>query len=209
MQSQIDINSVWAKTTDKIKHQIIHPTLWRTLEAGVPVLLDGKNFVVGFRNADYHLSGNLVTSEHKRAIEVAIAEFAGGGPYDLRTMEGTTLNDWEQVKAKEASMEVLREEARKRRDKESAQSKSWDTLLESIARTYANTPLRQLPQVRAKYVEEIVKQISDTMDVLIPAGSTDELAERSLARAIEKAATLVEIPGTAVALELARYRRSR
>jgi len=105
-------------------------------------------------------------------------------------------------------MEALKEAAYRKREVEIAVAKSWEGLLETVGRRYAALHLRQLPQFRARYIEEMLAEISDAMDVLMPEGSPkDELAERSLARVIEKVGTLVEVPPALIALELQRFRR--
>ncbi len=209
MSSQTDLQPIWNKVVDRVKQKIIHPTLWRAVELAVPITAEDGLFVVGFAATSYHMSGNLLTSEHKLAIENALFEFTGT-QYKLRVIDSVTYHDWEQVKLKEDRMKVFKEETRRKKEKESAASRSWDTLSETIGRGYAAQPLRQLPQSRARYIEEMFAAISDTMDVLLPSGGpSDELAERSLARVIEKLATLVEAPSSLVALELLRFRRER
>lgn len=209
MQGKIDIHALWAKVVDKIKMQIMQRTLWQSLEISAPVVIDGNVFVVGFGPGNFHLSGFLTSPEHKNAIETALRELTGVS-LTLRVIDGITIQDWMNVKQKDASMQEMREDARVKRERASAVSKSWDTLLEQVARSYARTPLRQLPQARATYIQEMIVAISETMDVLMPKGAPlDELAERSLARAIDKIGQLAEVSPTIVALEIARYRDKR
>jgi len=207
MQAESNIRAIWDKVVNQVKLKVIHPTLWRSLELVVPIVIENDEFVVGLAPGSYHLSGHLVGSEHKNAIESALREFAGM-PLSLRIIEGTTIQDWMQVKAKDQSMQVLKEAAYQKREVEIAVAKSWEGLLETVGRRYAALHLRQLPQFRARYIEEMLAEISDAMDVLMPEGSPkDELAERSLARVIEKVGTLVEVPPALIALELQRLRR--
>jgi len=207
MEAQVDVVSVWNQVANQVKEKIIHPTLWRTLEVAVPVTIDGDQFVVGFPPGTFHMSGNLTTSEHKNAIETAFAQFTGRR-LKLRIIEGDTAQDWVDVKAKEAHADALREAAFRKREDVAAVTKSWEGLLELVGRTYAGMPLRQLPQSRAKYIEEMLVAISETMDLLMPADApADELAQRSLARIIDKVGGLAETPPALIALELQRLRR--
>ncbi len=152
------------------------------------------------------MSGHLTTSDHKNAIETALAEFAGQR-LTLRIIEGDTAQDWLDVKAKEAHAEAFRDAAFRKREVEAAVVESWEGLLEQIGRKYAAVPLRQLPQSRAKYIEEMLAAISETMDVLMPDDAPpDELAERALARVIDKVGGLTETPAALIALELQRLR---
>ena len=209
MQTRLNIKQIWDKVVDQVKLKIIHPTLWRTLELTIPITVENNEFVVGFAPKDLHLSGHLVSSDHKNAIEKALREFSGV-PLSLRIIEGDTLQDWEAVKVKDEHLQEFKEVARLKKDQEAALTKSWDGLTELVGRSYAATPLRQLPQFRAQYIEEMLQAMSDTIDILIPDGSpTNEIAERSLARVIERVATLTETPAAVIALELARFRKNR
>jgi hypothetical protein len=206
MVSQEQVTAIWDKVVEQVKLKVMHPTLWRSLEISIPVTVEGTQFVVGFPPGSFHMSGNLTSGDHRNAIERALREFTGI-PLQLRIIEGDSIEDWEHVKYKDQSLEAIREKERKKRDQASAVSQSWDNLLEQIGRRYANLHLRQLPQARAKYIGEMVRAISDAMDELMPTGSSaDELAERSLARAIDRVGQLSETPPTLIALELQRFR---
>ena len=102
---------------------------------------------------------------------------------------------------------LLRAADEKRRV-EAAADRTWDSVAEQVSRRYAGTPLRQLPQVRARYLQEAIRIISDGMDHLYNSETADELSERALSRVIERVATLMEMPGPMVAMELLRYRES-
>ncbi|MCL6518358.1 MAG: hypothetical protein K6T99_00850 [Armatimonadetes bacterium] len=207
MQTQIDIRTVWNKVVDHVKLKVMHRTLWEALENSVPIIIDEGQFVVGFAPGLFHLSGNMTTSEHKMAIENAIRQFTGQS-LTLRIIEGTTLQDWAHAKAKDQQIAAIRDAAYQKQKEEKAAAKSWEGLLEYVSRRYANTPLRTLPQAKAKYIEEAVRAISETIDELMPNDdSADELAERSLARVLEKVATLTEVPSAIIAMELRRFRR--
>lgn len=205
----MDIKVVWDKTVNQVKLEVIHPTLWRTMELVVPITVEDDEFVIGLSSRDYHLSGHLTVSEHKNAIEKAIRKF-GGAPLGLRVIEGDTLQDWLAVKVKDERLQEIKEVARQKLEKESAVTRSWDGLIEQVGRRYAAVPFRQFPQFRARYIEDVLQAISETIDILMPDGSPmNEIAERSLARVIEKVGTLTETPPAMIALELERFRKNR
>lgn len=209
MSSDFDMNKVWNKVVDAVKLKVIHPTLWITLEAAIPLVVEDDTLVVGFPPSHTHLRGHLTVSEHKNAIEVALTEFAGRR-LNLRVIEGETLQDWAHVKQKETHIREMRETDSAKKKSAAAIAKEWENLFETAGRRYANLHLRGLPQNRAKYVGEMIKRISETMDELIPEGTpSDEVTERSLARVIERVGAVTETPPTWIALELLRYRASR
>lgn len=205
MSAEMDIRSLWDKVVDQVKQKVIHPTLWRTLELAVPVTIEDKEFVVGLAPGSYHMSGHMTSSEHKNAIETALRDFSGTS-FNLRVIEGTTIEDYRSAKAKDERLRAIKDAAYKKREAETAVTKSWEGLLEAVGRRYASQPLRTLPQFRAIYISEALQLISETMDVLMPEGKGDELAERSLARVIERVGTLAEVPPALIALELKRLR---
>lgn len=202
MQSHSNIEAIWNKVVDQVKMTVIHPTLWRSLECAVPVTMEGDEFIVGFPAGMYHMSGYLNSGEHRNSIETAIRQFTGQS-LKLRIIEGSTLDDWQAAKLKDGHMQALKEADRKKREKQSDVNQSWDSLLERISRTYMKYPLRQLPQNRARYMMEMLEAISETMDEVMPEGrSDDELTERSLGRAIDKVAQMIDVPPTLIAFEL-------
>lgn len=209
METGSNIEAIWSKVVDEVKMAVIHPTLWRSLERAIPVVIEGDEFVVGFAAGAYHMSGHLNAGEHRNAIESALRHFTGKN-LRLRIIEGGTLEDWDMVKEKDRHIQELKEADRRKREKESNVSQSWDSLLEKISRTYVKYPLRQLPQYRARYLIDMLDAILETMDELMPEGtSDDELTERSLGRAIDKVAQMIEVPSPLIGVELLRRRETR
>lgn len=206
MQEQIDIKVLWNKVTDEIKQNIIRTTLWRAMETAIPLTIEDNVFVVGFPSNEYHLSGNMLASDHKNSIDIALRKFSGL-PLTMRIIDGDTLKDWANVKLKDMHAEEIQTAEAKKREEQYAITKSWDGLLDSVSRKYAATHLRQLPQARADYIADILKEVSDTIDALIPQDMPkSEIAQRSLARAIDKIGQLTETPPALIALELRRIR---
>jgi cell division septation protein DedD len=72
---------------------------------------------------------------------------------------------------------------------------------------YSRMPLKQLPQNRAKYLRQVIPLISKEMDrLMVGPDAENEKNQRALARVLEKAATLADVPGTVVAMYLEEYR---
>jgi hypothetical protein len=206
MQEMTNIEKIWDLVTEDVKQKVIHPTLWRSLEIATPIIIESGWFVVAFPPGSFHMSGNLTTGIHQNAIERAIEQITGT-KLKLRIIEGDSIDDWTQVKYKDQHAEQLHERASKQRLKESESTQAWDNLLEQISRRYAATKFRQLPQTKAKFVREIIREISAVMDEVMPAGQEpDELSERTLGRALEKVGQLADIPAPFIALELMRLR---
>jgi hypothetical protein len=198
--------AIWAEVVEKVKDRTISPSLWRALEHAVGVTIEDNWFVLGFASADIPLRGHLASGEHRNTIDKVINEVARR-PLNLRLIEGTTIADWENAKRREAAANATKEAIQRKRLEEVSAGKSWEEVLEQVSRRYARIPMRQLPQVRARYLQEAVVMMSEAIDRVSPEGEQmDDLAERSLARVIEKIATLVEIPPAEVAIHLLRHR---
>lgn len=208
MADEMDLKPLWDKVADQVKQKVIHPTLWRSLELAVPVITDGDQFVIGFPATQYHMSGNLTTAQHRTAIEGALREFTGRS-YRIRVMDGTTLQDWQSVLDREKSALDQHLAQQAKLDAELAVTHSWDGLYEQASRMYASTPARQFPQVRAIYIEKMIAEISDAIDELMDPAKPNDLAERSLARIIDRVGTLTETPGAVIGMELRKYRTAR
>jgi hypothetical protein len=197
-------SELWAKTVDQVKHRVNNRSLWETLEKTVGITIEDGIFIVGLEARVYNEAGNLTTAEHKNAIEVAASQIAGQ-PLRIRVIEGETPADWVATKKRDERVAAMRETTYERRDKESAESQSWDALYDYAARSYSSLQMRQLPQSKARYLTDMLYVLSDAMNQLYPE-QPDEHTQRLLARVIDKVAGSAEVPATLVALELERLR---
>jgi hypothetical protein len=198
---------IWAKTVDLVKDRVNNLSLWEAMEKATGITMEGNTFIIGLASNIFNLAGHLTVSEHRNAIETALSQIMGC-PMKARIIEGTTLEDWNDTKRREARVAAMRETTYERREQQEAAAQSWDAVYDYIARSYSATPLRQLPQFKARYLNEMVQVIHDAMDNLYPP-HPDETTERLLARVIDRVATCADVPSTVVALELERLRKER
>jgi len=203
-----NVQQVWLQVVDIVKRRTVQPSLWRALEVSCGVTTEDDLFIVGFPPAQFPQGSLLQSSDNQNTIEKTLAEVTGQR-FRLRVIDGTGLSDWSMTKRREEAADAQRRAAEEKRRVEFAAEHTWDGVSEKVSRKYAATALRQLPQVRARYLREAIAIVSESMDALYDAESPDELSERALARVIEKVATLAEVPGPIVALELFGYRQSQ
>ncbi|HXG25015.1 MAG TPA: hypothetical protein VNJ09_10700, partial [Chthonomonadales bacterium] len=178
--------------------------LWQAMEKATGITVEDNTFIIGLASNIFNLAGHLTVSEHRNAIETALSQLLGR-PIKARIIEGTTLQDWIETKKRDERVAAMRETTYERRERQEAAAQSWDTVYEYVARAYSATPLRQLPQSKARFLMEMVHIIRDAMDHLYPQ-NPDETTERLLARVIDRVATSAEVSPTVVALELERLR---
>jgi len=203
-----EARKVWLEAVERVKDVTLAPTLWRALEMGQGVMLEDEYFIVGFPPSDSPMSSYLTNSDHKVTIEKALSNIIGK-PVQLKIIEGTTEADYAAHKHREMVAEKTRIAAQNRKYVERAAERKWDAIAEQCSRKYANTPLRQLPHIRAQYMFEAVQLISDAIDQIHPDGKLDEISHRAIGRVVDKVATLADVPGAVVGAELIRLRRAK
>jgi len=203
------LHELWTKTTDTVKKIVIHPSLWKGMEVARPITIEGGVLVLGYPVGTFNQSGHLLASDHKNAIEKVLAEYHGG-PLGFRVIDGVQFSDWENAKERDARTRELQAAAMAKRAREASVVNAWDDLYDHVTRMYATLPLRQFPQRRAQYVRQAVAEISAVMEQLADQRqANEELFERAIARALDKVSTLAQVPGTMVAIELARHREAK
>ena len=84
----------------------------------------------------------------------------------------------------------------------------WEALADQVTRLYSQVANRALPQNKARYANEALYTLVEAMDTLYP-DEADDLAERGLARVLERIAGNSEIPAPMLAFELERLRAWR
>jgi hypothetical protein len=84
----------------------------------------------------------------------------------------------------------------------------WDELVQRMHRQYQQLTKRQYPQSKARYLREALGWLIRTDEEIRFGGDVNEDAhERALARAIERLASIVELPPVLIAMELESMRR--
>lgn len=203
--NQAEARQLWLEAIEKIKDRTMKPMLWRAIEAGVGIALDDEFFIVGFPPSEGPMGGYLTSADHKQIIEQVISDLVGK-PTRIKVIEGTTMADLEAARERDRVAEITRKSIAERKHVERKAEREWETVAEQCSRKYANTPLRQLPQTRGQYMLEAVKIVSEAMDEIHPDGNIDDVGQRAMGRVIDKVATLADVPGASVALELIKYR---
>ena len=154
----------------------------------------------------------VVQSPRQRALSQPTAQSGAtdvfGQPLQVRVIEGTTLQDWEATKAKDAYLAAMKSASANRAVDEDRQLTGWEGLYEQIARMYMTTSQRSLPQGKARYANEALYVVSEAMDTLY-GDHPDETAERNLARTLERIGNNSDIPPAVLAFELERLRAWR
>ena len=198
-------HEIWLKVAERVKDRTIAPTLYRALECGVGLAVEGDYFVLGFSNADLPMAGHLRSSQNLPIIEQCLSE-ALGRKVRLRTVEGTTLQDYDNYKKLQVAAEATRTVISDRRDQERKVELVWEEVTEKITRGYARLHLRQLAQTKGAFIGQAFRVINEAIDRMGYSDDSDEMHKRALARVFEKFATVVEVPSAMLAYEFFKLR---
>jgi hypothetical protein len=193
-----DIQAIWADRLGPIKESVTGVGVWAALNAVVPVVFEDGIFVMGLGADSVELSGHLRVPQVKRSIEDALSEELEQR-VELKVIGGTTLESWETEKKRASEKRRLQEIALERARSKKKIDRTWDGIYEQLARTFAATKNRSLPQNRAKFLLEAVDVLSNA---LVETPITDDLSERSYARCIERVAQYTELPSALVAVKV-------
>ncbi len=208
--TNLDLHNLWNRTVSEIKKRILQPSFWQALEAVVPIALEGDLLVLGLPPELSYFSSHVHSHDNQKKIE-AILEELTGQHLRVRVIDGAGLEDWNLIKQREAIASQAQQTRLQQRAQEALLEASWETLSDQVYSLFTQTPLRQLPQNRAKYLRQAVAAISDFLN-RIPKPRTPDEEERYaryLARVLDKVAHLADVTGTVVALELERYRKEQ
>jgi hypothetical protein len=198
---------LWAKTVEQVKLRVNHRSLWETLEKTVGIAFDDGTLIVGMNARNFNEAGHMQTSEHRNAIESTASALAGK-PLRIRVIEGETPAEWAATQQRDARVAAMRSATYQKKDKESTSSQSWDSVYDLVSKTWSGLHGRQLPQIRSRYIKEMVSAVATAMDELQPSDS-DEHAQRLIARVIDRIAGNVESPSAMIAYEIDRMRAEK
>lgn len=193
-----DVEAIWSESIPEVMSGVSGVGVWTAVKVCRPVAFDEGTFVLGVPATDSDLAGHLRLAQTRRAIEVAIGKRTNS-KVELRVISGTTPQDWETEKRRDAERRRLQEQALQRARAEAAAGKSWESIYEQLSRKYAATPQRSLPQNRAKFFLEAVDVIATA---LVETPISDDMAERNYARCLERVATYCELPSAYVAVKV-------
>lgn len=198
---------LWANCVERLKDRINSRSFWEALEACRPVTIENDLLIVGLEPENYNRASHLLQVSNMHIINETVHELFNR-PLTVRIIEGTTMLDWEATKERDARIEAMKHNTTTRQIKQDAELTGWDGLYEHIARLYMQTPLRALPQGKARYANDALYTLAEAMDTLYPE-SPEDVVERSLARILERIANTADIPATVLAFELERLRAWR
>lgn len=202
----VDVGWVWREVRKRVFIKLpFSMGVADALEAVVPILLEESTFVVGFEPRDFPLSSHLMADQVHNTIENILRQ-AAGRAIRFEIVEGTTLDDWHTVrerraKAQEAVMAMAEQHAEAHHFED-----VLNQIVSEIRQRVTASRDRILPQVRAQLILDVVPSLADAEDMLFADPDSHE-ARRSMARALDRVASFLEVTPVMLALEVERHRR--
>jgi hypothetical protein len=198
---------LWANCVERLKNRINNRSFWEALETCRPITVESDFLIIGLEPENFNRATHLQQVTNQHAIQETVQELFNR-PLQVRLIEGTTLQDWEATKEADVRIAAMKQTTVSRQMKQDSELTGWDGLYEHIARLYMQTPLRALPQGKARYANDALYTLAEAMDTLYPE-QPEDVVERSLARILERIANAADIPATVLAFELERLRAWR
>ncbi|RYG70808.1 hypothetical protein EON80_06775 [bacterium] len=202
----VDLGWVWREVRKRVFTKVAFSLpVAETLEAVIPITLEGDHFVVGLDLAHCLMASNLHGGQVKNAIENILRQ-AAGRPIIFELIEGTTIEEWHQVverrdKAHEAVIAMASKQVEAHHFED-----ILNQIVGEIRHRVSQVHERTLPQVRAGLLLDIVPSLADAEEMLFHDAETRE-SRRAMSRATDRIATFLEVPPLTLALEIERYRR--
>jgi hypothetical protein len=206
--ASVDLGWVWREVRKRVFTKVpFSLAVAETLEAVVPITLEGDHFVVGLDTAHSTMASNLGGGQVKNTIENILRQ-AAGRAIVFEVIEGTTLEEWHTVvQRREKAHEAVIAMATKQ-----VEAHHFEDILNQIVgeirHRVSQVHERMLPQVRAGLLLDIVPSLADAEEMLFKDMETRE-SRRAMSRATDRIATFLEVPPLTLALEVERYRRAQ
>jgi len=204
----VDLDWVWQEVRKRVFIKLpFSPGVAEAMEHVVPIALDGDIFVCGLPSKHFSLSGLLNAENVHNTIE-NILRNAAKRPIHFEVIEGTLEQDWQEIKERRTKAQEAMVAIAERKVEQRHFDDVINQIVSELRSRVTGTADRALPQVRAQLMLSVLPALADAEDMLFGTRETHD-ARRTMARALERVATFLEVPPFVLALEVERYRSAR
>ncbi len=211
MSEQPDLNAIWEQAKQSILDAMpdLNRSLWAGAQAAQPLALDGDTFVLGVPPGKMAQGSHLISTANGPMVRAAVSA-AVGREVQIELVEGTDLGAWEREKERrELRIKLAERQAAARRATATAQG-IWTELYEEVGKIFGATRDRRYATRRAGMMTRALGAIYEAeRKATEQEPQAGEMHEQQLNRALERIATLAEVPGTFVAVEYLRMKSGR
>lgn len=203
----IDLRWVWTEVRKRVFIKLPFSLgVADAMEAVVPIALDGDTFACGMTAKDFPLASQLMTDHVRNTIENILRQ-AAGRSIRFEVIEGTQAADWDEIKDRrnraQDAIVAMAEQSTQTHHVEDV----LNQIVSELRRRITSVRDRNLPQVRAQVLLDIVPSLADAEEMLFPDPDSHE-ARRAIARALDRVAGFLEVTPFQLAIEVERHRRA-
>jgi hypothetical protein len=201
----VDLNWVWREVRKRVFIKLPFSLgVADAMEAVVPITLTDDAFVCGLAARDYNLAGHLQAAQVRNTIENILRQ-AARRQIRFELIEGISASDWQALQERQQRAHSAVVAMAEKNIEEHHYDDILNQVVSEMRRRITSTPDRMLPPVRAHLMLEIVPQLADIEEMLFAEQESHE-RRRSMARAIDRIASFLDVPPFVLALEIERLR---
>jgi hypothetical protein len=207
MAQQEKLQALWEDVRKTLRGgDTVNRALWEAADAAVPLTVEEGALIIGFDPADMRHSSYLETPTNQSRIQ-EILQARTGKRFELRCIEGDTLEAWEHLKKRQQQREerAKAEFARQRAQSEAAET--WENVALELQNLFATTERRGEAKIQAQMLVHALPMVHRTEKKAREQNpNADRLHDQALNRMFSRIATVCGMPESTVALEYLRYR---
>ena len=204
-EQEVDLAAVWAEVNRLLREGAVNRALWDAAEVAKPLALENRMLILGITPANFRHASYLQTDINRAQLR-RLLEQCCGIDADLRVIAGETLEDWERTKQRESQAEEKAVAGIRRAASLKGSEAVWETAYHEIGQVFVGVRAQAYGTTRARLLIKALP-ILYKAEQAARAGDpgAEEVHERQVNRALDRIATNVDLPATAVALEYMRY----
>jgi hypothetical protein len=202
---EINLEVVWAEVNRLLREGAVNRALWDAAEVAKPLAVEGNTLILGITAANFRHASYLQTDINRAKLRKLLEQCCGLN-LDLRVIQGSTAEDWERTRVREHEAEEKAVSGIRRAASFKGAEAIWEAANHEINLVFTGVRARAYGTTRARLLIKalpLVYQAEQAARAEEP--QADEAHQRQLNRMIERLATNVDLPPTAVALEYMRY----
>ncbi len=189
---------------------MLSPDAWRAVDQAVPITIDDRQLVLGLTPENEPLRPYLETESLEAVVRAIFKEWTGQ-EIGIIVIVGATEEDWERHKAR---MEMIRRIEQRGEvvgtRPAAAGERDWRWLLNQLSSAYAHLHQRQLDFVKGQFLLEVAERVAEFEEEYTARNPMKESdIAKELERICQRVAGMVNLPPSAVALEIEKARRAR
>jgi hypothetical protein len=200
---------LWERAKPLVRRRMsFTPDLWRSVEAAVPVTIDGTTFVLGLAPENENLRGYLETPTMMALLREILRELTGEA-MEVVIIMGTTEEDWQRHKIRQEQVRRLTSRTAEVTTRK-AKERDWSWFIHQLDHDHARLSHRQYDFVKAGFLLDCAQKAAEfALDYLAHHPDRKDEVTRELERVCQRLAGMLNAPAIVVGMEIERALRER